>query len=53
VRQGPAAGRPRIAAATTASRPAPSTPRRMADKLRASFGGGGAAAAATKDWEEF
>jgi methyl-accepting chemotaxis protein len=40
--------RPQIA--TTASRPSVSPPRRMADKLRASFGG---AAPAVKDWEEF
>ncbi len=44
-----AARAPRIANET--SRPAPSAPRRMAETLRASFGGG--AAQAPAEWEEF
>ncbi|WP_421933667.1 HAMP domain-containing methyl-accepting chemotaxis protein [Phenylobacterium sp.] len=45
-----APNRPRIAGAD--SRPAASPPRRMAEKIRANFGGG-AAQQKTQDWEEF
>jgi methyl-accepting chemotaxis protein len=42
----------RVAAATPASRPTPSEPRRMTERLQRAYGGG-AATALKSDWEEF
>jgi methyl-accepting chemotaxis protein len=48
----PARSSPR--AATSGSRPAPSAPRRMAEKLKASYGGAAVATAPSgDDWQEF
>ena len=46
-----APNRPRVAG--SGSRPAPSPPRQMAEKIRANFGGGASAQRKTQDWEEF
>ena len=47
----PRASRPQAAGPN--ARPAPSAPRRMAEKIRANFGAGAAAQAKPRDWEEF
>jgi methyl-accepting chemotaxis protein len=49
----PAQGGARIAPATQASRPAPSVPRRMAERLQKTYSGGAATAVAQASWEEF
>jgi methyl-accepting chemotaxis protein len=44
----------RVAAASPASRPTPSEPRRMTERLHRAYSGGAATATALKsDWEEF
>ena len=53
-RTGDAPAGHRMAAATPASRPAASEPRRMTERLRQTYSGGAATATALKsDWEEF